>query len=93
MKYYVHFLGINGNGLVGEVLGENGVFILDGRNSSKNMELTAIKQFHKRNKHKHSYCGWRIKKKSRFNNSTTIKEWILSGVPNGICAENDERTY
>lgn len=80
MKYYVRFLDLNTRNEVSEALGSDAVFILDGRNTLENMIVDAIKQFHRMNKNLHSYCGWRIMKGSRFNNSVLVKEWILSGA-------------
>ena len=78
MKYHVQFLEVHNNKLC-EAMGSDGVFILDGRNSLQTMTIDAIYRFHRLNKNIHSYRGWRIKKGSRFSNSVTIKEWVLSG--------------
>jgi len=83
MKYHAQFLELNMANKISEALGTDAVFILDGRNSLDTMEIDTIKQFHRMNENLHSYCGWRIKKGERFDNSVTIKEWILSGMQTG----------
>ena len=76
MKYHVQFMELDLENKLVEALGSDGVMILDGRNAIYNMKADAYKQFLKMNKNLHSYCGWRIKKGSRFDNSVVISEWI-----------------
>ncbi len=79
MKYHVQFLNLDLKGEVQDALGSDGVFILDGRNSLSTMEVDANKQFHRMNKHLHTYCGWEIRKGTRFDNAVPVKRWMLSG--------------
>ena len=72
MVYHAHFLELNLANRVVEALGTDAVFILDGRNTLDNMILDTIKQYHRMNKNLHSYCGWRIKEGTRFDDSKTI---------------------
>lgn len=81
MRFHVQFLERNHKNEVVEALGSDGVLILDGSNKTATMMDDAMHRFCKMRKHLHtSYCGWRIKKGDRFDNSKTIKEYIL---PNG----------
>jgi hypothetical protein len=79
MKYYVQFLTTNAEetGLI-ELLGSEGVFVLDGRFNERSMRCAAQERMHKL-RHLHSISGYRIMKGNKFSNGVCIYEWIRSG--------------
>ena len=77
MKCHLQFLQVIDDELH-EILGSDGVFILDGRNKLRTMKCDAQERIHKlRNVQK--IDGYRIMRGSRFGNSVCVYEWIRSG--------------
>ena len=79
MKYHVQFKTVNAykTGLT-DLLGSEGVFILDGRNNLRTMKADALMRMHKLRKI-HKICGYEIRKGESFSNSTCIYSWCRSG--------------
>lgn len=77
MKYYVQFLQVR-NEKIYEILGSEGVFILDGRNNLLTMKVDAIERALLL-KNIHKISGWRIMK-GTFRASVCIYEFIRQAV-------------
>ena len=78
MRWYVQFTVSHDKIEVVEVMGSDGVFILDGRNNLRTMSQDAMKRMHKlRNVCK--IDGYKIMKGERFDNSVCLYEWLRSG--------------
>ena len=77
MKYHLQFLQVIDEELH-EILGSDGVFILDGRNNRRTMICDAQERIHKlRNVQR--IDGYRIMKGDRFSNAVCEYEWVRSG--------------
>ena len=78
---YVQFLTTDTNGKLSEALGSDGVFILDGRNKLKVMEIDAIERLHKLRNVQPHYIGYKIYKGQRIaDGNTVLCEWVRSGA-------------
>lgn len=77
MKYYLQFLHVIDEELH-EILGTDGVFILDGRNNQRTMICDAQIRMHQlRNVQK--IDGYKIMKGDSFTNSVCVREWVRAG--------------
>lgn len=81
MKFYVQFTHIRNNKVV-DNLGSNGVFILDGRNSTEGMQCDAMLRMNQLRKVA-NIDGYKIIKANRFTDKgKLIYEWVRSGAGN-----------
>ena len=79
MKYYLQFLTTNVEETeVIELLGSEGVFVLDGRCNLRSMKCTAQERMYKL-KHLHEIDGYKIMKGDKFSNGVCVYEWVRSG--------------
>ena len=79
MKYYLQFLTASVDETkVIELLGSEGVFVLDGRWNEHSMRCAAQEQMH-RLRHLHKIDGYRIMKGNKFSNGVCIYEWVRNG--------------
>lgn len=77
MKYHARMLERRDDGSIVEALGTDAVHILDGRNTVDNMEVDARDYLARYNKYIHNYCGFRIMKGERFDNSVMLREILV----------------
>ena len=80
MKYYVQYTQVRNN-KVYEILGSDGVFILDGRNNLRTMICDAMIRMNKLRRVM-SPDGYKIMKGERFDKSKCVYEWLRSGSIN-----------
>jgi len=78
MKYYTQFLVRYGpNEEIRELLGSDGVFVLDGRNNLGTMIRDSMERIEKLKNVQPSIVGFSIIKGSRFGDGTEIHKWII----------------
>ena len=79
MKRYAQFMTTDMKGQKVDMIGSDGVFILDARNKFKTQLADAMLKAH-RMRHIHNIIGCKIMEGTRFDNSVLIYEWIHSGA-------------
>ena len=78
MKYYTQFLvKYTPDGKIQELLGSDGVFILDGRNSLGMMCKDSIAWADKLKNVQPNIVGFKIMKGRRFTESQEVHRWIM----------------
>ena len=81
MTYYLQFLVVNQNKYLSDLLGSDGVFILDGRNKLDTMKADAQLRMHRLRFVQPNIIGYKIIKGTRFDdNNPVLYTWILSGT-------------
>ncbi len=77
MRYYTQFLIPDADGKPQELLGSDGVFILDGRNSLGGMCKDSIERASQLKNVQPHIIGFKIMKGKRFTESDEIHRWIM----------------
>ena len=77
MKYYVQFLKVNGINEIDEMLGSDGVFILDGRNNMNTMINDSKKRINQLKNVQSGIVGFKIHKGERFSNSKCLYRQLI----------------
>jgi len=79
MKAYARFLVVQDN-VLQELLGSDGVFILDKRKNLRGLVADIQMQIYRRRYVRPRICGYRIYFSKDFDNKNIQKEWIRSGT-------------
>ena len=78
MKYHAQFLvQYTPDGEIQELLGSDGVFILDGRNRFGTMVKDAVKRIDFLKNVQPKIVGFKIMQGSRFGDCTEIHKWLI----------------
>jgi len=81
MTHYLQFLVVDNNKRLSDLLGSDGVFILDGRNNLNTMKADAQLRMHRLRFVQPHIIGYKIVKGTRFDDKNpTLYTWILSGT-------------
>ena len=80
MKYHTQFLvKYTPEGEIQELLGSDGVYILDGRNHIGTMIKDSLERIEKLKNVQKKIVGFKIMKGPRFGDCTEIHKWIIRG--------------